>query len=97
MFTLIISFSAYFTAAPVSNVLVVKPTRQGTNLSHQPPLSKYVDSSEDDLGRNIVILPQPCWKPNYLSSSLMGRQLKELQVAHLLFWNLLAYILVHPN
>ncbi|XP_078171355.1 protein ROOT INITIATION DEFECTIVE 3-like [Carex rostrata] len=65
--------------APISNVLLVKPTRQGTNLAHQLPLSKYVDSSEGDLGRNTVILPQPCWKPNFLSSGLMGRQLKELQ------------------
>ncbi|KAJ4815815.1 hypothetical protein LUZ62_028381 [Rhynchospora pubera] len=65
--------------APINNVLVVKPTRQATNLSHQPPLSKYVDSSEGDFGSNLVILPQPCWKPNYLRSGVMSHQLKELQ------------------
>jgi hypothetical protein len=86
-FTLILLFSAYFTTAPISNVLVVKPTRrQGTNLSHQPPLSKYLDSPEGDLGRNVVMLPQRCWKSNYLSAGLMGRQLRELQVNPYCFW-----------
>ncbi|KAJ3693328.1 hypothetical protein LUZ60_008808 [Juncus effusus] len=66
--------------APINNVIIVKPARSVTNLSHQKCLSKYMDSIEGDLGINVVILPQPCWKPNYLSSNLMTRHIKELEV-----------------
>ncbi|KAJ0985016.1 hypothetical protein J5N97_003372 [Dioscorea zingiberensis] len=78
--------------SPVNNVIIVRQpiysnsqvpqSRKRMHLSMPPPLNKYVNSTDGELGSKAVIIPQPTRDPlenGYCSSNVMKNQIREPQ------------------